>query len=96
MNIRTLDWIAESQENKTKQTEENNVLCHRLLCVPNSGTSSSVSYSIVQWFTIWKVLSPALCCLSLTNIVRDRGQAIFGTSGETEAQKYVSSPKLHG
>lgn len=49
MNIRTLDWIAESQENKTKQTEENNVLCHRLLCVPDSSTSQSIftSNSIV-------------------------------------------------
>lgn len=75
MNIRTLNWIAESQENKTKQTEENNVLCHRLLCVPDSSTFKSVftSNSIVIYN-----LENAFTLLILTESykhARERGQA---------------------
>lgn len=69
MNIRTLVWIAESQENETKQTEERNVSCHRQLWVPDSTTSNSVFASHSRVIYNLENVSP-----TLSLHVRMRGQ----------------------
>lgn len=86
-----MDWIAESQENNTKQAKGNDVLCYRLLHVSDLTTSKTV---FVSSSIVIHDLEDAFTCLIMSESckhVTEKGQAkiyLHGSYGETEAQNY--------